>query len=135
MWETKPIVFQKIPLYEKIDTNENIKAGKKYITFKTDYYIVRNFTNKEKDSTAIFNFAKNYNRSKDFDEYTMYFYKESRVTNLKKIIWGPGEGNGEITYESDDNDMLYYFHWSGNRIIIRSIENGEEIYYKAKNKL
>lgn len=121
-----PIVIKKINIYDKIDTVQNHKGG--ILKVKSDYFIIENFHSKKQDSSAILQFVKRYNRNKEFDSYVMVFYKSSSITNLKEIINGPGE----ITYQSDENDLLYNIVWGYNkRIRISSIKNGEtfhEIY-------
>ncbi len=125
----EPIVIRKIPVYEKTDTMTSIK--KELLTRKHDYFIIENFHNKQKDSTYIFEFVRKKNRHKDFYSYSMYIYKESNVTNLKKIMNGPGE----ITYQSDENDLLYTIIWENEKCCIHSYYRNKKEYEICRDSL
>ena len=125
----KPISIKKIDLYKKVDTL-GIHKGM-LLTSKHDYFIIENFHDKVKDSLQIFEFIKKNNRHNEFYTYFMYFYKESNITNLIKIEKGPGE----ITYESDENDLLYTIIWQNNKCCIYSYKGEKKEYEICRDSL
>ncbi len=125
----KSISIKKIDLYKKVDTLGIYKN--KLLTSKHDYFIIENFHDKVKDSLQIFEFIKKNNRHNEFYTSFMYFYKESNITNLKKFEKGPGE----ITYESDENDLLYTIIWQNNKCCIHSYKGEKKEYEICRDSL
>ena len=57
-----------------------------------------------------------------YNTYRMYFYKESRYTNLIKIAENPRE----IDRYSNDHDLVFYYTWEDGKFDSRTkVKNGE----------
>lgn len=124
-----PIVIRKVDLYDKIDSSFSEKG--ELFRKKNDFFIIENFHGKEQDSVAIFDFVRKARKNKEFSTYTANFYKESSITNIKKIKSGPGE----ITGDSDDKDLIYTIIWQTKKWSIYSYKSGKELYSIYRDSL
>ena len=120
----KPIIIQQFyPFNKMTDTSY---SNNEIRTSKEDYFLVSNF--KDNNSTIIYidSFVGRHinKRLLEYNTYRMYFYKESRATNLIKIAENPRE----LDRYSRDHDLIFKYDWDDGKFRGRiKIKNGEQV--------
>ena len=120
----KPIIIQQFyPFNKMTDTSY---SNNQVRTYKEDYFLISNFKNNNNTTLYIDSFAKSYiNKALlRYNTYRMYFYKESRYTNLIKIAENPRE----LDRYSAGHDLVFYYTWLDGKFDSRvKIKNGEQV--------
>jgi hypothetical protein len=106
----------------------NYDNGKKLIKY-FDFYLIKNFSSKEKDSAFIFDFVKKINRQQNLYLYSIIIVKESSITNEKTLF------NSRQLSNEQENDALYEIQFYQNRVTIASFINEKKTNYNIRDSL
>lgn len=123
--DNKPVVIQQFyPFNKMTDTSYDNNQMR---TLKEEYFLISNF--KDNNSTILYidSFvAKHVNADLiKFNTFRMYFFKESKLTNLIKIEENPRE----LDRYSNDHDLVFDYSWEEGKFQGRvRIKDGERIY-------
>lgn len=117
----KPLEFEKLDQFSKIDS---MADHSKPIYFKTDVYIVKNYTDESKNERTVDSFAY-HNRAKDlnnFSDYNIIMYKHSEATDIANLLKNPKD------YETESflNDMVYVYRWVKGQWVSKTKYKGRE---------
>ena len=120
----KPIVIEQFyPFNKMTDTSYSNNMVR---TIREDYFLISNFRDNISTMLYIDSFASKHINIEllKYNTYRMYFYKESRHTNLVKIVENPRE----LDRYSSDHDLVYDYTWVDGKFDGRiKIKNGEQV--------
>lgn len=126
-----PLVIKQFYPFPKLIDTANI--DNKMVIEKTDYFLIQNYkdddnVNNQIDSFVYKNIPSELNHYKS---YQMYFYKETKYTNEKKIKENPRE----LDRYSQFNDLLFEYSWDSGESNGRfKFKNGEIVGEKKQPK-
>lgn len=98
--------------FHMMDRLDTLKQGNKTLFYKSENFIVGNYSDTKKINAYIDSFATE-NKATDYGLYTqyeMYFFKASDITNSKHISETPRD----FYRYSLDHDLIFLYSWIGN---------------------
>lgn len=103
-----------VPIESLNSTRTVNKEGKNYIN-KTNYFLVKGYDNHQTAIEAVNKFIVSHKDTDyaRYDNYSMFFYKESDQTTIENIKTNPKI----IDRYSNENDLLYDFLWNKGKFI------------------
>ncbi len=122
-----------IPL-EKFTSVDTIVFKGKKVMHKTASFIISNWKEDKKSLHALDCFVISSIDSNiySYGQYTMIFYKESDITNIRHLSENPRD----LDRYSQDNDMIYNYIWfNGKLSMISEIKDGIVVNAKSEIKV
>ncbi len=120
----KPIIIRQFyPFNKMTDTSYSNNVVR---TIKEDYFLISNFRNDLSTTLYVDSFVRKYINIEilKYNTYRMYFYKETKYTNVEKIAENPRE----LDRYSSDHDLVYDYTWIDGKFEGRiKIRNGEQV--------
>src|SRR2546423_14274021 len=109
--------IKKEPVFFEVDTS--VSSTGRTILSRYDYFLVKgNFETKEDIKKAVDSFAiKNSNKeTMHYDDYLMFFYKESSAVNEKEIQNRESEYRYRIFENNKENDFIVCYIYRDSRL-------------------
>jgi len=122
--KNQPIVILQFYPYNKM--TDTSYSNNQVRTLREDYFLISNFKGYNNSILYVDSFVgKHINPSLlQYNTYRMYFFKESRYTNLIKIEQNPRE----LDRYSASHDLVFQYTWIDGKFTGREkIKNGETI--------
>jgi hypothetical protein len=130
--KSKPKLIIK-PL-DMLKHTDSLFSENKMLYFKSDYFLVSNYSNTQKNYDYIDSFAfKVYDTAfAKYTNYHIFFYKESKETNAENILSNPRV----VDRYSNGHDKIFVYGWDYGKLLSKDrYEDGEIVDNKDKDKI